>query len=57
MLRLFLTLSFTILSLQFHVGTVSFNHYDRLKTVIDNITSVRHGNIYAEARRVESPSI
>eukprot|EP00434_Breviolum_minutum_P034158 symbB.v1.2.030222.t2/scaffold3380.1/size79486/8 len=29
-------------------GTVSFNHYDRLKTVIDNITSVRHGNIYAE---------
>ncbi|CAK9019081.1 unnamed protein product [Durusdinium trenchii] len=31
-----------------HSGTVSFKHYDRLKTVIDNITSVRHGNIYAE---------
>ena len=30
------------------LGTVSFNHYERLKTVIENITSVRHGNIYAE---------
>ena len=30
-------------------GTVSFTHYERLKTVIENITSVRHGNIYAEA--------
>lgn len=29
-------------------GTVSFTHYDRLKSVIDNITTVRHGNIYAE---------
>lgn len=29
-------------------GTVSFTHYERLKTVIENITSVRHGNIYAE---------
>ena len=30
-------------------GAVKFENYERLKTVIDNITSVQHGNIYAEA--------
>lgn len=29
-------------------GAVKFENYERLKTVIDNITSVQHGNIYAE---------